>query len=577
MTVPNATFLESPHHGFVESTHHVRETSPRCGTDGIPVEEYELLGYFTPQVGVQEYPLSVAGRTVPFGWISNTNSLNWYDPTFDPLLLRPSPPLFIPGVITRDCRPFGRWKIRTAFTLYHPVTPGGEWPNIAGAGVLNRYLFLVLLKQIEHLDVFKLIENDSGGIGSFYHCGNRFKTYAFVKRRSSPPTFASNDENATVSLGTSNSGDSSSPLSFKAPDAIRSAERWDLTNVVTEEIREFIIPPETEYCTFGWIPLLYWLQIPIGSLHVHYPGDATEGAWNVPGSAAEEDLGLTMNGGMLRGIPLFLINVKLIREPRLFAAFRVNRTTSFNRFEFFDLTVADQVGDGGEITSWLWNFGDAATSALQNPTHTYAAPGDYTVILTVTNAFGNTDTHSAVVHVPIVAEFTWAPVSPGTGEIVQFTDQSLPLAAVVSRLWNFGDGQTSAAQNPSHVYTTGGTKSVTLTVIDAEGNMSSVTHDVVVTQTLVANFTGAILFYDAFGVRVRFDSTSQGSITSYDWTASHGGPASGDGQPFIHWHFFYTSGGAPATGTITLQITGPAGSDLKTRDWHWDGNTWFLD
>ena len=40
-------------------------------------------------------------------------------------------------------------------------------------------------------------------------------------------------------------------------------------------------------------------------------------------------------------------------------------------------------------TSWLWDFGDgSATSTAQNPTHPYAAPGDYTVTLTATNASG---------------------------------------------------------------------------------------------------------------------------------------------------------------------------------------------
>ncbi len=40
-------------------------------------------------------------------------------------------------------------------------------------------------------------------------------------------------------------------------------------------------------------------------------------------------------------------------------------------------------------TSWLWNFGDATTSTLQNPTKTYSTPGTYTVTLTATNAGGS--------------------------------------------------------------------------------------------------------------------------------------------------------------------------------------------
>lgn len=43
----------------------------------------------------------------------------------------------------------------------------------------------------------------------------------------------------------------------------------------------------------------------------------------------------------------------------------------------------------GVPTSWLWNFGDSGTSTSQNPTHTYASPGTYTVSLTATNDLGS--------------------------------------------------------------------------------------------------------------------------------------------------------------------------------------------
>jgi|GEM_PF-435647 len=40
-------------------------------------------------------------------------------------------------------------------------------------------------------------------------------------------------------------------------------------------------------------------------------------------------------------------------------------------------------------TSWMWTFGDGNVSPLQNPTHTYANPGVYTVKLKATNSFGS--------------------------------------------------------------------------------------------------------------------------------------------------------------------------------------------
>ena len=43
----------------------------------------------------------------------------------------------------------------------------------------------------------------------------------------------------------------------------------------------------------------------------------------------------------------------------------------------------------GQIDTWLWEFGDGLTSTLQNPTHTYALTGTFTVSLTVTGPGGS--------------------------------------------------------------------------------------------------------------------------------------------------------------------------------------------
>jgi PKD repeat protein len=43
----------------------------------------------------------------------------------------------------------------------------------------------------------------------------------------------------------------------------------------------------------------------------------------------------------------------------------------------------------GDITSWLWDFGDGASSTLQDPVHTYSNAGKYTVSLTVTGPKGS--------------------------------------------------------------------------------------------------------------------------------------------------------------------------------------------
>ncbi len=81
---------------------------------------------------------------------------------------------------------------------------------------------------------------------------------------------------------------------------------------------------------------------------------------------------------------------------------------------------------GGAPTSWSWEFGDGGTSQLQNPEHTYAAAGSYTVTLTVADAAAQ----SGASHQVDVGAGTavWVPVVShvgGTGGTVWRSDAGL--------------------------------------------------------------------------------------------------------------------------------------------------------
>ncbi len=64
------------------------------------------------------------------------------------------------------------------------------------------------------------------------------------------------------------------------------------------------------------------------------------------------------------------------------------------------VSFTSQSTPAGEITSYLWEFGDGGTSAIANPVHTYTTSGNYTVKLTVTrNGEADTFTKTAYIHV----------------------------------------------------------------------------------------------------------------------------------------------------------------------------------
>jgi hypothetical protein len=74
-------------------------------------------------------------------------------------------------------------------------------------------------------------------------------------------------------------------------------------------------------------------------------------------------------------------------------------TASFTATPVSGHTIQFADTSTGSPTSWLWDFGDGNTSNIQNPSHTYAAAGPYSVKLTVTNAGGSNQTVQ-VINVP---------------------------------------------------------------------------------------------------------------------------------------------------------------------------------
>ncbi|MDD1686876.1 PKD domain-containing protein [Methanoregula sp.] len=136
----------------------------------------------------------------------------------------------------------------------------------------------------------------------------------------------------------------------------------------------------------------------------------------------------------------------------------------------FTVSFAD-TSRGYAPMSYQWDFGDGSGSAEQNPTHTYRNDGEYTVSLTVTNQYGsNTKTVPAYIGAgsPPVADFTATPRDGTIPLTVSFTDSSTNKPD--TWLWDFGDGATSAEQNPSHTYTQAGIYPVRLSVSNHFGS-----------------------------------------------------------------------------------------------------------
>jgi len=163
--------------------------------------------------------------------------------------------------------------------------------------------------------------------------------------------------------------------------------------------------------------------------------------------------------------PLIVVPVTL-RVDGLRASFEW-REDEPNTVTFTDKSVDE---DGGEIVSWLWDFGDGGSSSEQNPVHTYAMNHTYSVTLTVTDSDGAvaSDTRQVVlVNAEPVVDFEYRFVEDLA---VHFIDKSVdPDGIISSWAWDFGDGTVSSEQHPIHVYSELREYEVTLTVVDNDG------------------------------------------------------------------------------------------------------------
>jgi len=215
----------------------------------------------------------------------------------------------------------------------------------------------------------------------------------------------------------------------------------------------------------------------------------------------------------------------------------------------------------GVVDSWSWNFGDGTSSTHSNPTHVYADPGVYTVSLTVSGPTGtNTDTQVDLIHVEgapaPVANFGASPKNGTAPLAVSFWD--LTSGSVNAWLWDFGDGGTSTAQNPSHTYTTAGVYTVRLTATGPGGSDIEVKANAIrVEETAsppVAAFTGSPVSGNA-PLAVDFTNQTTGGATSYLWNFGDG-TTGGATDP----HHVYSS---PGQYSVTLIASGPDGTDVE--------------
>lgn len=112
--------------------------------------------------------------------------------------------------------------------------------------------------------------------------------------------------------------------------------------------------------------------------------------------------------------------------------------------------------------TYIWDFGNGTTfEGNTPPIVTYSEIGQYDIQLFMSSGdCMDTLTLESYIDTDVTAEFSYSPSPTCQNASIQFIDESIqPVDSVV---WSFGDGESSTAANPIHVYKTTGCFDVTL-------------------------------------------------------------------------------------------------------------------
>ena len=201
----------------------------------------------------------------------------------------------------------------------------------------------------------------------------------------------------------------------------------------------------------------------------------------------------------------------------------------------------------------------ATVSANGAGNFTYLGSLNQRITATVTDTGGNTSNYAPCVdsaaNACVIGGFIAGVTSFCAGTSVIFFDQSVttPGTSLSSWNWNFGDSTSSTDQSPGHIYSTEGLYTVKLIVSNSEGCSDTITHNIIIYSSPVAQFS-----FDpaaCTNAPVNFDDQSSGgtgaTISHWDWDFGDGTNGSG-----INPSHTYTSSG---TFNVSLTVTNTFG------------------
>ena len=176
--------------------------------------------------------------------------------------------------------------------------------------------------------------------------------------------------------------------------------------------------------------------------------------------------------------------------------------------------------------NYFWNFNyGGATSLLSEPSITYPFSGNYNVSLVVTNSNGLYICRDTVVY-PVEVypkpDLVFTTQDICEDDTVDFVNSStIPSGQIINYVWDFGDGNISNIEDPSHVYTQSGVYNVDLIGVSDHFCRDTVTKQVNVYQRETISFTPDITS-GCIPLTINFTDNTSGNIIAWFWDFGDG-------------------------------------------------------
>jgi PKD repeat protein len=203
--------------------------------------------------------------------------------------------------------------------------------------------------------------------------------------------------------------------------------------------------------------------------------------------------------------------------------------------------------------TYHWTFGDGTSINLQNPSHLYTVPGNYSAVFKVTDAEFSTCSKAIAILVegpPSCSGMAVPPVGPPP-LAVSFAGLASGGQSPYTYAWNFGDGYTSTDQNPTHTYPHPGDYTALFEVTGADGRVCQTPVGVTVGPSLTCDATGSPVS-GPLPLTVHFSAYATGGRGPYTFLWTFGDGTSSSAKNPVHTY----SRSGPFTAVLTVGDSG---------------------